>query len=91
MPRAILILMLSMSWPLLATAADPAPVQADFEPKPLQSKEMPATLDTRPLRGPEDFILPATELAPRTDKDTVTQERVPNRQSQTNAPVLEGF
>lgn len=91
MLRAICILMLSLSWPLLAIAADPAPVQADFEPKPLQSKEMPAPLDPAPLRGPEDFILPAPELAPRTGKDTGTQDRVSNRQSQTNAPVLEGF
>jgi hypothetical protein len=87
MRRATLLLMLSASWPLLAIAADPAPVQADFEPKPLQSTETRATPDNRPLRGPEDFVLPAPELTPRTGKEAGPQDRAPN----PNAPVLEGF
>ena len=81
------LLMLSASWPLLAIAADPAPVQADFEPKPLQSTEIRSTPDIRPLRGPEDFVLPAPVLAPSTGEETGTQDRVTN----PNATILEGF
>jgi hypothetical protein len=87
MIRVTLILMLAASCPLLAIAADPAPVQADFEPKPLQPTEIRAAPDTRPLRGPEDFVLPAPELAPSTIKETGAQDRATN----PNAPVLEGF
>lgn len=96
MKRATLMLMLSVSWPLLAIAADPAPAQADPEPKPLQSTQIQTmqiqtTPDTRPLRGPEDFILPDPELRPHAGKDTGAQERVPSPQLPGNASVLEGF
>ena len=91
MIRATLILMLFASWHAPAIAADPAPAQADFEPKPLQSTEMHAAPDVRPLRGPEDFVLPATELAPGAGKDTGTQSPSSTRQTPTNMPVLEGF
>ena len=91
MRRATLILMLSVSWPTLAIAADPAPVQADIEPKPLRPTEMQATPDTQPLRGPEEFALPASDLVPLTGKDTGARERAPSPQSPSVAPVLEGF
>jgi hypothetical protein len=101
MKRATLMLMLSVSWPLLAIAADPAPAQADPEPKPLQSTQIQTMQiqttqtqtipDTRPLRGPEDFILPDPELRPHAGKDTGAQERVPSPQLPGNASVLDGF
>lgn len=91
MLRATLMLMLSVSWPLLALAADPAPAQADFEPKPLRSAEIHPTSQPTPLRGPEDFALPASELAPDTGKGTGSQERLPSPQAPSPAPVLEGF
>lgn len=91
MKRATLMLMLSASWPLLAIAADLAPAQADPEPKPLQPTEVRTTPDTRPLRGPEDFVLPDTELRPPAGKDTIAQERVPSPQLPGNASVLDGF
>lgn len=91
MRRATLMLMLFVSWPLLALAADPAPAQADFEPKPLRSTEIQATPQTTPLRGPEDFVLPASELAPHTARDTGNQERLPSPQAPSPAPALEGF
>ncbi len=96
MKRATLMLMLSASWPLLTSAADPAPVQVDPEPKPLQSMQIQTmqiqtTPDIRPLRGPEDFVLPDTELRPHAGKETAAQERVPSPQLPGNASVLEGF
>ncbi len=91
MLQATLMLMLSVSWPLLALAADPAPAQADIEPKPLRSTEIQATPQTTPLRGPEDSVLPASELAPHTARDTGSQERLPNPQAPSPAPALEGF
>ncbi len=91
MLRATLMLMLYVSWPLLALAADPAPAQADFEPKPLRSAEIHPTSQTTPLRGPEDFVLPAPELAPDTGKGTGGQERLPSPQAPSPAPALEGF
>lgn len=90
MLRATLIVMLSVNWPVLAIAADPAPAQADFEPKLLRPPEVPAAPDTTPLRVPEDFALPASELAPRTGKDSAAQERA-SPQPPGNTPVLEGF
>ena len=91
MRRATLIMMLSVSWPVLAIAADPALLQSDFEPKPLPSREIRAIPDAPHLRGPEDFILPAPELVPHIRKDAGPQERAPSPQSPSNAPVLEGF
>jgi len=91
MPKATLTLMLSVSWPLSALAADPAPAQADFEPKPLRSAEMPATPQTTPSRGPEDFVLPTSDLAPDTVKNMGSQERSPSPQAPSHAPALEGF
>lgn len=91
MPRATLILMLSASLPLLALAADPAPAQADFEPKPLRSAEMHAPPDTTRLRGPEDFALPASESAPRAGGNTASREPASDQHLPSNAPVLEGF
>lgn len=40
MRRATLILMLSVNWPTLVIAADPAPAQVDIEPKPLRPTEV---------------------------------------------------
>ena len=91
MPRAPLILMLSASWHLLAIAADPAPMQADFEPKLLRPAEVHAAPDTAPLRGPEDFALPASELVPRKVKDAGAQEGATSPQLPSNGQVLEGF
>ncbi len=91
MLRATLILILSVSWSVLAIAADPAPAQADFEPKLLRPPEVHATPDTTPMRGPEDFALPASEPAPRKGKDAGAQERAASPQGPGNAPVLEGF
>ena len=91
MLRATLIIMLSMSWPVGAIAADPAPAQADFEPKPLRPAEMHAAPDASPLRGPEDFALPALDLVPRNGTDTGAQERAATPQRPSNAPALEGF
>ena len=91
MPHAMLILMLSAIWPLLALAADPAPAQADFEPKPLRSAEMQTPPDTAPLRGPEDFAMPAPELAPRTDGYPAAQEPISDPKLPSNPSVLEGF
>ena len=76
---------------MLANAVDPAPVQADFEPKLLRPAEMHAAPDTSALPGPEDFALPASDLVPRGGTDTGAQERVANPQLPSNAPVLEGF
>lgn len=91
MRRTTLILMLSVNWPTLAIAAVPAPVQLDIEPKLLRPTEVQATPDTRPLRGPEDFALPGSDLAPLTGKDTGARERAPSPQSPSVAPALEGF
>ena len=90
MRRATLIMILSVSWPVLAIAADPAPAQADFEPKLLRPPEVPAAPDTPPQRVPEDFALPASELAPRTGKDSAAPGRA-SPQLPGNTPVLEGF
>lgn len=91
MRRATLILMPYVNWPTLAIAAVPAPVQLDIEPKLLRPTEVQATPDTRPLRGPEDFALPGSDLAPLTGKDTGARERAPGPQSPSVAPALEGF
>jgi hypothetical protein len=91
MLRATLILILSVNWSVLAIAADPAPAQADFEPKLLRPPEVHLAPDTTPMRGPEDFALPASKPAPRTGKDTGAQERAASPQPASNAPVLEGF
>ena len=91
MRRATLILMLSVNWPTLAIAADPAPAQVDIEPKPLQPIELQATPNTQPLRGPEDFALPGSDLVPFMGKDTGARERAPSPQSPSVAPALEGF
>jgi len=50
-----------------------------------------ATPDTRPLRGPEDFDLPGSDLVPLKGKDTGARERAPSPQSPSVAPALEGF
>jgi hypothetical protein len=91
MLRATLILRLSVSWSVLVLAADPTPAQADFEPKLLRPPEAHAAPDTTPMRGPEDFALPASDPAPRPGKDTDAQERAARPQPPSNAPVLEGF
>ena len=91
MIRATLILMLFASCPLLAVAADPAPAQADFEPKPLQATETRAKPDPQTLPGPEDFVLPVPTSAPITGKDTDTLAPAPERQVPTNAQILDGF
>lgn len=91
MKRRTLLLILSATFPVLAMAADPAPPQADPEPrlKRAPQEATRAAPEGKILSGPEDFLLPAPADLPRTvtePSDSVTGTRQPGAPS-----VLEGF
>ena len=91
MKRRTLLLILSATFPVLALAADPAPPQADPEPRLKRAPQDPtrATPEGKILSGPEDFLLPGPADLPRTSaepSESVTGTRQPDAPS-----VLEGF
>lgn len=93
MKRRTLLLILSATFPVLAMAADPAPPEADPEPRLKRAPQ--DTTRTAPegkiLSGPEDFLLPAPADSPRAVNAPASSESV-NGTRQPGAPsVLEGF
>ncbi len=93
MKRLTPILILSAAIPLFAMAADPAPPQADPEPRLKRSPPSVthAAPEGRVLLGPEDFLLPAPTDSPRAVTEPASSEPVTGTRQRSVPSALEGF
>lgn len=93
MKRRTLLLILSATFPALVMAADPAPPEADPEPRLHRAPQdtTRTTPDGKILSGPEDFLLPAPTDVPRAVKAPASSESVTGTRQPDAPSVLEGF
>lgn len=93
MKRCTLLLILATIFPILVMAADPAPPQADPEPRLNRAPQdtSRAAPEGKILSGPEDFLPPAPADLPRAVTAPASSESVTGTRQPAAPSVLEGF